>query len=218
MSAIWHAPALHCNINLEKLFLRRPYVPDFYVKGTKWSAQLRKKSIYDRPIKVVSRQTAKTLIATVDRLAYFPINNVHVHYPTKENKVLCCLCLAGLLNSDLLRYVYEMKSQETGKVFPQVHISKLRKLPIPRIEDTSQVEDLKRAVETLLVSPREQQNWLCLNETVYRLYGLSASDVKVIKDNRKELASESERIVPRRKTMAISSESQLQSGDDDEEG
>ena len=91
------------------LFLRYDtaiaYVEEFFVKGTRWSAQLREKSHYDRGCKVLSRQTASTLIATLDNAQHFPLNTVHVHFPKEGQTQFSCEMLIGLLNSSLLRFI-----------------------------------------------------------------------------------------------------------------
>jgi methylase of polypeptide subunit release factors len=148
-------------------------VPEFFVKGTRWSAQLREREHFDRPEKVVSRQTASTLIATLETNRYFPLNNVHVHFPSETNSLYCCRCLLGLLNSTLLRYVYRTRSEETGKVFPQVHISAVRQLPVPKKPSPEGIAALRESVNEILKSGCSDTRRAALDKAVFDLYGLS---------------------------------------------
>lgn len=152
-------------------------IPDYFVKKTRWSAQLRSPLHFDRPIKVVSRQTAGTLIATIDSDSFFPLNNVHVHYPKDENGTYCCYSLTGILNSSLMRYLYATKSEETGKVFPQVHISAIRDLPIPRHPQPAIIEELVASVQEAIVFGINPERREHLDRIVFELYALTESEM-----------------------------------------
>jgi hypothetical protein len=119
--------------------------------GRPFNCQLRDAAIYDRPEKLLTRQTAKGLIATLDRSRYFVRNSVHVTFPkaasaqtgdvrghdfdfaapAKPEKsplslTALCACFNTRLYSDYLVAV----TGENGVVFPQVHIADLRSLPV----------------------------------------------------------------------------------------
>ena len=116
--------------------------------GRPFNCQLRDPALYDRAEKLITRQTAKGLIATVDRERFFVRNSVHVTFaksaqdldvqgrdfdfartPAKLPRVslnALCACLNTRLYSDYLIAV----TGENGVVFPQVHIADLRTLPI----------------------------------------------------------------------------------------
>ncbi len=116
--------------------------------GRPFNCQLRDASLYDRAEKLITRQTAKGIIATVDRERYFVRNSVHVTFakaamdldvegrdfdfackPVQQPSIsldALCVCLNTTLYSDYLIAV----TGENGVVFPQVHISDLRTLPI----------------------------------------------------------------------------------------
>ena len=107
--------------------------------------------IFDRPEKLLTRQTARGLIATVDRRRYFCRNSVHVSYPKLTLPTLpnppadsasgwkgpsagqpafsldaLCACLNTRFYTDYLLAV----TGENGNVFPQVHIADLKRLPV----------------------------------------------------------------------------------------
>lgn len=149
------------------------YLEEYFVKGTRWSAQLRQKENFDRDEKVLSRQTANTLIATLDNVRYFPLNTVHVHFPKNDRSAYTSRLLVGVLNSRLLRYYYRKKSEETGSVFPQVHISALRSLPVPDDITVEQSFEISETVDALLANSDDASGYDRLNILVYQLYRLS---------------------------------------------
>lgn len=100
--------------------------------GRPFNCQLRDLSLYDRAEKIVTRQTARGLIATVDRERFLVRNSVHVTF-AKPNLPLgelsldaFCACLNSAFYTD---YLLAMTG-EKGEVFPQVHVSDIRCLPI----------------------------------------------------------------------------------------
>jgi len=129
--------------------------------GRPFNCQLRERAIFDRPEKLLTRQTAKGLIATVDRERFFVRNSVHVtfiklpHQPPRPGKLerrssvgagstlengrrasdrftrqysLPALC--ACLNTPYYERYYLAVTGEDGKVFPQVHIADLKRLPL----------------------------------------------------------------------------------------
>lgn len=167
------------------------YLEEFFVKGTRWSAQLRERGHFDREIKVVSRQTANSLIATIDDEQYFPLNTVHVHFPKVEAAAhgYNCYVLCGILNSKLMRFYYRIKSQETGSVFPQVHLSKLRRLPIPaHIEEGVSLE-IEHLVKLAIRSGHLGDNLAQIDRLVYSLFNVSANDILEIEGAVNDAAS-----------------------------
>jgi hypothetical protein len=161
-------------------------IPEHFVKGTRWSAQLRERRLYDRPQKLVSRQTASTLIATIDDEQYFPLNNVHVHFPKTQECPYGVMCLLGIFNSSLLRFVYRSKSEETGKVFPQVHISATRALPIPHEPSRAAVKAVSDLVEEAINSPTDESIIRKIDRAVFGLYELTKSDVLIVEETMKD--------------------------------
>lgn len=158
------------------------YLEEYFVKGTRWSAQLRQRENYDRAEKVISRQTASTLIATLDVDRYFPLNTVHSHFPKNQNTPYSCRFLLGVLNSRLLRFYYQKKSEEVGKVFPQVHISALRSLPVPSNLSTSISDEVANTVGRLLIDPHDEVLANELNKMIYDLYGLSDEEIAMVEE------------------------------------
>ncbi|HYG73603.1 MAG TPA: N-6 DNA methylase [Planctomycetota bacterium] len=102
--------------------------------GKPFNCQLRDAAIYDRAEKLLSRQTAKGIIATVDRERFFVRNSVHVTFAKSdlppELSTLSLEALCGVLNTQFYTDYLLAMTGEDGIVFPQVHIADLKRLPI----------------------------------------------------------------------------------------
>lgn len=98
--------------------------------GRHFNCQLRDREIYDRPEKLLTRQTAKGLIATIDRERYFVRNSVHVTYPKAAAEGLSLDALCACLNSRFYTDYFLGVTGEHGVVFPQVHIADIKQLPL----------------------------------------------------------------------------------------
>ena len=105
--------------------------PDLKRRG----ASLRQPAVFAPP-KLVSRQTANTLVFALDEQGLVALNSVHCTH-ARDGQRDTLLYLLGLLNSRLLRAVYRVRFQETRDIFPQVHIAALRQLPIVPPRDTA---------------------------------------------------------------------------------
>ena len=94
--------------------------------------------LFDAP-KIVLRQTANSLYATIDRVGYYCLNSIIIVKPKSPDLILYYL---GLLNSKLIRWLYGNLTQEQNRTFAEVKPINLRKLPI-RIIDFSNSIDVK---------------------------------------------------------------------------
>lgn len=80
--------------------------------------------------KIVYRQTASKPIAAVDFHGHRCLNSVHnIVLKDPSQKVLIALCC--YLNSTLCAEIYRGCSGESRKLFPQVHVSLMKTLPVP---------------------------------------------------------------------------------------
>lgn len=98
--------------------------------GKPFNCQLRERAIFDREAKLLTRQTARGLIATVDRERYFVRNSVHATYPKPGACELSLEALCACLNASFYDRYFLAVTGENGKVFPQVHIADLKRLPL----------------------------------------------------------------------------------------
>ncbi|WP_418282814.1 Eco57I restriction-modification methylase domain-containing protein [Halorubrum sp. DTA98] len=82
--------------------------------------------------KILTRQTADTLVGAVDTDELYTAKSVHTTLLNDDNYDIWFVL--ALLNSSVLRYVYRSRSGEEGRTFAQVRIHELRDLPIRRID------------------------------------------------------------------------------------
>ena len=107
----------------------------------------RRREVFEQKEKILLRQTGSYPICTLDTEQYYTLDTVHngvVINPNFEIKYVL-----GLLNSRLLRYLYEQSINECGKVFAQVKIIYINQLPIKDISKEYQAPFVKK-VNTIL--------------------------------------------------------------------
>jgi tRNA1(Val) A37 N6-methylase TrmN6 len=97
--------------------------------------------------KILIRQTASHIIATLDTENYYPIDTIHtlnlkVNVADKVNTLNFFL---ALLNSKLFRYLYHWKLDEGGKVYPQIKKVNIEWLPIVECDDSNSL--LEKTIE-----------------------------------------------------------------------
>lgn len=116
--------------------------------GKPFNCQLRDAKIFDRSEKLISRQTARGMIVTVDRDRHFVRNSVHVTYALKDGLSLDALC--ACLNSAIYTEYLLAATGESGDVFPQVHVADVRRLPIlpALLKEGSRIAQLGTAMLT----------------------------------------------------------------------
>ena len=93
--------------------------------------------------------------------------------------------LCGLLNSKYLRYLYNQNVQESGRVFPQVKLEKLKPLPIIIADNQKPIVDLVEKIIDLKMSNSKSQTKDLeseIDKLVYQLYGLSDEEIKIVED------------------------------------
>ncbi len=88
----------------------------------------RKKEIFEVQEKILLRQTGAYPICAIDTERYYTLDTVHNGLLIDSNYDL--KYLLTLLNSKLLRFLYENSINESGKVFAQVKIIYIDPLPI----------------------------------------------------------------------------------------
>ena len=126
--------------------------------GRPFNCQLRDPALYDRPEKCLTRQTARGLIATLDRERYFVRNSVHVTFQKPEHEHLSLEALCACLNTKFYTDYFLAVTGESGEVFPQVHIADLKRLPILpgllRPNPEGRVAEIGRQLLELHLSPK----------------------------------------------------------------
>jgi predicted RNA methylase len=78
--------------------------------------------------KIVSRQTADSIVAAIDRKQFWCARTVHIGLQKRDEWPL--QLVLAFMNSSVSTYFYRAMSGEEGRVFPQVKIGKLREIPL----------------------------------------------------------------------------------------
>jgi hypothetical protein len=112
----------------------------------------RVREIFEVDEKILLRQTGSYPIATLDFNGFYTLDTVHNGLLT--DKKFNIRYLLGLINSKLLRYIYEASIQETGKVFAQVKIIYINSLPIKYTQEINQKE-LEEKVSSMISLNKE---------------------------------------------------------------
>jgi len=166
-------------------------------------ASLRDETIFAQPKKLVSRQTADRLIFALDDEQFYTTNSSHNTFLLSSSPYALEYVL-GILNSKFMSYVYRGLSGETRDVFPQVHISMLKRLPIRSIDFDNpkgkkmygdlvalahrMLELNKRLAPIRNTSSGEREELLReiertdaeIDQKVYELYGLTEEERQII--------------------------------------
>jgi len=158
--------------------------------------------LYTRKPKLLIRRVGDELVAAVDYDGRIVLNTLYV---VGELQQVSTEYLAGIVNSEVIRFWFKNRFVLTEKLFPYVRISQLERLPVKvraskeldilvrRLSDLSTIicthgegrtdAQVDRLVE--LASLREKLDSLC-----YDIYGLSPSEIAAVKSQMKTDAAD----------------------------
>ena len=159
------------------------------------------KAFFELTPKIIWRQTASSIIASVDtRGIWFGRSIIGAALKGEyKNKVDIYYALA-VFNSKYIDYIYKDKVAETGKVFPQVKLKYLRDLPFV-IGAKKQQKELSELAKKMIKLNKQLQfisensdKWNSvkkeiekvdaeIDERVFGLYGLGEEERKIIENN-----------------------------------
>lgn len=115
----------------------------------------RKREIFENAKKILLRQTGAYPICTIDTEKFYSLDTVHNGVLINVNFTIeYILCV---LNSKLLRFLYESQINESGKVFAQVKIIYVDPLPIKNIPLESQKPFVEKADQMLSLNKDLQE-------------------------------------------------------------
>lgn len=144
------------------------------------------KRIMAAPKKIIWRQTAPYFIGTILKEPMFFGNTIQAGILREEyQNSISYEYLCGLLNSTYLRSLYIHNVQESGRVFPQVKLEKLKPLPIviAKKEEQRKIESLVEQIITaksldpqLDTSALEKE----IDNLVYYLYNLTENEIRLL--------------------------------------
>ena len=128
---------------------------NFIIYDTEKLHRPRKKIIFEATEKILLRQTAAFPILTFDYQQYYTLDTVHNGLLIDENYNL--KFILSVLNSQLLKFLYESQINEGGKVFAQVKIIYIDELPIKQIPLESQQPFIDKADQMLSLNKELQE-------------------------------------------------------------
>jgi hypothetical protein len=151
--------------------------------------------------KIIWRQTASYPIATLDTKGIWFGRSIQAGTVKSEVRLDIRYILA-IMNSKYLRWLYAQNVKEEGRVFPQIKLAKLVKLPIPILDlskksDKTKHDQLVSLVDKMLELKQkeaaEQNQQLktmiarqiegvdkAIDTAVYKLYNLTEDEIKVV--------------------------------------
>ena len=154
--------------------------------------------IYKTPEKIIIRQTADKIIATLDTEEYFTEATTFII--KQFDKLIDYSCLLGILNSKLFLYFYRNINNEEGRILPQIKKKHIFDLPIitgysgKHNKLVSLVEKILELKQKEAAEPNQQIKTMISRQTegidkaidtaVYALYDLSEDEIKVVEGER----------------------------------
>jgi hypothetical protein len=123
------------------------YPSDKWIKYGSWLAEPRVTLDFSA-LKLVIRRTSDKIFASIDKEGFYNLNSVH-NLINKEDSNLDLLYILCLLNSSLIDCVYRYLVPDGGRVFSEVKIINLNKLPIYNATPIQQRPFIKLANEMI---------------------------------------------------------------------
>jgi hypothetical protein len=156
-------------------------------RGTGPGLRMRDPRIFERP-KILTRQTADKIIAAYDTENFYYSNTLHG--TAIIDKAYHPHYLLGVLNSKIITWYYRSNTDEEGKVFAQIKIELLRKLPIPKADKVKQQSVIESVDQILAAKKRDPKAdttaWEReIDRLVYELYGLTEEEIAIVEGTAK---------------------------------
>jgi len=170
---------------------------DQYIRYGKWLMYPSNEEWMLKP-KILLRQTSDIIRACYDDESYYCQNSVFII----NSKEINLKFLLGLLNSQLLNFVYKLQNPQSGKVFAEIKPSIIKKLPIYKVDQNNiksktkhnrvvelvekilllnkQLPSVKTPHESEMLQRQIEATDREINEVVYTIYGISDSEKELI--------------------------------------
>ncbi|GBE16944.1 hypothetical protein BMS3Abin15_00768 [bacterium BMS3Abin15] len=165
-----------------------------YIHYGEWLCRARD-PVFFKSKKLFFRQTADSIIGTYVGHPMYCIDSVHSFILPQDQSEYDLLYILAILNSKFGTYLYKLFITETGKVFAQVKLTYLRRLPIKvvpkRIQESfiSKVNHILGITEDddYLENPQKQSKVKAIeaeiDQLVYKLYGLTPEEIKIVESS-----------------------------------
>jgi len=167
-----------------------------YIQYGSWLWCPRKPKFFESE-KLFFRQTADSIVGTYAKDPIYCIDSVHSFINPQNTKEYDLRYILAILNSRFGNYLYRLLITETGKVFAQVKLIFLRKLPI-KVSTKDRQQVFVDAVNKILsittnkdypdnstkqdkVEELEKQ----IDQMVYKLYDLTPEEIDIVEGRNK---------------------------------
>ena len=145
--------------------------------------------------KIIMRQTGDKLTGVIDEQGYMTMDTTHLIFDTKID----IYALLAILNSSLMNWFYQKMTAEQGKVFAEIKIVNLKKLPIKKITNKEQkilanfAKEILSLNKQLQSTPENSDKWNEIkkeigkvdgeiDERVFEIYGLGDWEIKMVEN------------------------------------
>jgi len=136
--------------------------------------------------KILWRQTASTLRAAIDTERRWFRNTIQCAYVKDGYKErLDVYYVLGVINSRLIAHTYNALVKEAGRVFPQIKLTHVKKLPMAIPDKTKQLQIADLVKKIISAKERDPQADTTalereIDQLVYKLYGLTEEEIKIV--------------------------------------
>ena len=137
----------------------------------------RKREIFEVKEKLLLRQTGAFPICMVDKKQHYTLDTVHNGILKNNNFSL--EYIMALLNSKLIRFIYENFINENGKLFAQVKIIYIDELPIKEISLQEQQPFIEKADKMLSLNKELQEISQKFQRMIMREFNLEKLSTKL---------------------------------------
>jgi hypothetical protein len=136
--------------------------------------------------KILWRQTAARLQATIDFENHWFRNTIQCAYLKKDYQSrIDPHYVLGVVNSKYIAFAYNKLVREAGRVFPQVKITHVKKLPMA-IPSKQHQDEIAKKVKAVLAAKRQNPAADTsglereIDQQVYALYGLTPEEIQIV--------------------------------------
>lgn len=153
------------------------------------------KVAFEQKEKIIWRQTAPYIKATLDTKGRWFRNTLQCGWIRERYlRTISVKYVLALLNSKYLRWVYNKMVNEAGRVFPQVKVTHVNKLPV-RIMQTKEQKPIIELVDKILTITKDddylknpskpaqvKEYEKQIDQMVYKLYDLTDDEIKIVEE------------------------------------
>ena len=140
------------------------------------------KGNYEKP-KILIRQLGTCINATLDLDGSITLQSIY-NLALEDDNVECLKFILGLLNSKLYDFLYK-KTAGDKQTFQRIILENIKQLPLPKSSEIEQ-RTIAQYVDKILSAKQENPQADTANleseidQLVYRLYGLSEEEIKIV--------------------------------------